>query len=335
MSQRTSVLLIPDTYGWAWHHMAKGIATYSPPPFRVQCAMPPDVSPLSSNHLLGHIFGTVMQMSLAEGHFPLRWSLRDASLIDHPGWFWSYDDSPYVFRRLTSKLRNRDVLLKRGRRCDVLLVKNERHYAKAMEMNLPAAYVPPAVDRRVFQYQEPADHEELIVGWCGQVPNGGERNQKGYHEVLVPLIQATVRAKLPIRYRINTRDANRAMDLHDMVNFYASCDVFLCTSMDEGGPQTILEAMSCGRPVISTECGFAPEVIQHGETGWLVERWYTEQDAEQTVQSLVELLVELVTQRDRLCKMGIEASNRVHERWTWEKNAKAWLMAMSGVSDEG
>jgi len=50
---------------------------------------------------------------------------------------------------------------------------------------------------------------------------------------------------------------------------YPAMDVFLCTSREEGGPCTILEAMACEVPVITTDVGHVPEVVTDGETGFI------------------------------------------------------------------
>jgi glycosyltransferase involved in cell wall biosynthesis len=50
---------------------------------------------------------------------------------------------------------------------------------------------------------------------------------------------------------------------------YPAMDVFLCTSSEEGGPCTILEAMACGVPVVTTDVGHVPEVIADGVTGFI------------------------------------------------------------------
>jgi glycosyltransferase involved in cell wall biosynthesis len=46
-------------------------------------------------------------------------------------------------------------------------------------------------------------------------------------------------------------------------------DVFLMTSEFEGLPIALLEAMSLGKPVVSTRVGGIPEVLEDGVTGFL------------------------------------------------------------------
>lgn len=53
--------------------------------------------------------------------------------------------------------------------------------------------------------------------------------------------------------------------------YYRSFDVFLNTSFHEGIPLTILEAMAWAKPVIAAKVGGIPEIIDHEESGILVE----------------------------------------------------------------
>lgn len=50
---------------------------------------------------------------------------------------------------------------------------------------------------------------------------------------------------------------------------FLCADLFLLPSEQESFGLTALEAMNCGVPVIATETGGLPEVITHGETGYL------------------------------------------------------------------
>ena len=56
----------------------------------------------------------------------------------------------------------------------------------------------------------------------------------------------------------------------DAVDFIATADVLVNPSDVEGLPLVILEAMMAGTPVVATDVGGVPSVIQDGETGRLV-----------------------------------------------------------------
>ncbi len=47
-------------------------------------------------------------------------------------------------------------------------------------------------------------------------------------------------------------------------------DIYVCPSLDESLPLTILEAMSVARPIVATSVGGIPEIIRQHETGLLV-----------------------------------------------------------------
>lgn len=50
---------------------------------------------------------------------------------------------------------------------------------------------------------------------------------------------------------------------------YQAADLFVCPSIEDGGPMMISEAMLCGAPVVAFDSGIAPELIRTGETGYL------------------------------------------------------------------
>ena len=55
----------------------------------------------------------------------------------------------------------------------------------------------------------------------------------------------------------------------DVPQLLAASNVFLLTSIGEGIPLTIIEAMAAGVPIVSTNVGGIPEMMTHGESGFL------------------------------------------------------------------
>jgi glycosyltransferase involved in cell wall biosynthesis len=56
----------------------------------------------------------------------------------------------------------------------------------------------------------------------------------------------------------------------DMVRVYADLDVVALTSLNEGSPVALIEALASSRPVVSTAVGGVPEVVLNGQTGLTV-----------------------------------------------------------------
>jgi glycosyltransferase involved in cell wall biosynthesis len=57
---------------------------------------------------------------------------------------------------------------------------------------------------------------------------------------------------------------------HDTPEIVAALDAFLLCSRNEASPVSILEALACAVPVISTRVGSVAETVRDGETGYLV-----------------------------------------------------------------
>jgi glycosyltransferase involved in cell wall biosynthesis len=58
----------------------------------------------------------------------------------------------------------------------------------------------------------------------------------------------------------------------DLPAIYADLDVVALSSLNEGLPVTIIEALAAARPVVATDVGAVRDLVSPGETGWLAAR---------------------------------------------------------------
>lgn len=68
----------------------------------------------------------------------------------------------------------------------------------------------------------------------------------------------------------------------NLSSYYQNSDIFVLASFSEGMSNSLLEAMSSGMIVVSSNVGAAPEIIEHGKNGFLFEN--------QNLQALVDIL---------------------------------------------
>lgn len=56
----------------------------------------------------------------------------------------------------------------------------------------------------------------------------------------------------------------------DLPSLYATFDAVVLSSINEGTPVAVIEAMAAGLPIVSTAAGGVGDVVEHGVTGWIV-----------------------------------------------------------------
>ncbi len=85
----------------------------------------------------------------------------------------------------------------------------------------------------------------------------------------------------------------------DIPSFFADKSVYILSSIIDGAPVTILEAMHCGVPVIvSDNCG-TKDIVQEGKTGWVVPN--------RNATAIKEKILEAYADPSRTAEMGRQA----------------------------
>lgn len=170
------------------------------------------------------------------------------------------------------------------------------------------AYTPNGVDHKTFAPVEPLSAAgPLRVAFAG---NKKHDWLKGISEFIEPLRQFPW-----LEVRIAMPQEGCYVPPEEMPRFYNASDVYLCASASEGFSLSVLEASSCGRPVISTRVGGCEELIQDGVNGYFVE---------QHLESIAARLAELHEDRELLRQMGENSRAAIEADWTWELRAKNW-----------
>ena len=108
--------------------------------------------------------------------------------------------------------------------------------------------------------------------------------------------------------------------------FLTEIDVYALFSGLEGLGQTIIEASFMKKPIISTNVGGIPELIEDSKTGFLVEK--------QNSDEIIEKINTLVNNDDQRKQMGILGRSFIEKNFNWEIIAKKFSDIMNSYLDK-
>jgi glycosyltransferase involved in cell wall biosynthesis/2-polyprenyl-3-methyl-5-hydroxy-6-metoxy-1,4-benzoquinol methylase len=118
-------------------------------------------------------------------------------------------------------------------------------------------WCPNGFEPAVFRPADPRSGP-LRIGWAGNQNDPC----KGLHDVLKPAAGSDFELVL----------AGGDLDSAAMGRFYSSIDVLCVASTAEGEPLTLVEGMAAGVFPVAVDVGIVPELVRHGEDGFIVGR---------------------------------------------------------------
>ncbi len=189
------------------------------------------------------------------------------------------------------------------------------------------ALVPNAVDTNLFAPS--TEHEENLIVWVGRfVPEKGlpflikaakiiSKEKNNVKFLLIgygpsrPMI-----AELAKKYGLlgKSVDILGPLNHKEIAKILSRATLFVFPSIREGMPLALLEAMSCGLPVIVSDFPGVSDVIKNGINGLIV----PSKDASELSKSILYLLENQSTRQ----RLGENARNSIIHRHSWDKVTK-------------
>ncbi|MFX0141379.1 MAG: glycosyltransferase family 4 protein [Candidatus Hodarchaeota archaeon] len=176
------------------------------------------------------------------------------------------------------------------------------------------------------QYNIPFDKK--IILYVGRIDwnKGLDLSIRSFSNVLMDVPDAImVLVGGDYGYSTCLKDLTNKLNISDKVFFvgevsenalysaYAATDVFLLTSVYEGLPTVVLEAMACGVPVIASNKGGTSHVIEHGKDGFLTEFG--------NVMDTARFITNLLRNQKLRSVIGNNGKELVEKKYSWAHNS--------------
>lgn len=178
--------------------------------------------------------------------------------------------------------------------------------------------IPDGVDLELFspQIDAPAKERPLSIGWVGNSAWGITLGHdfKGTRMVLEPALDLLRGYGLQFTLHIADK-AERPLPRAAMPEFYKNIDVLVCSSLFEGTPNPVLEAMASGTAVVSTDVGIVPEILGPIQMQFLLK--------ERSPHTLAAALARLIREPETLAALKHENLQR-RDTLDWHTRWPAW-----------
>jgi glycosyltransferase involved in cell wall biosynthesis len=110
-----------------------------------------------------------------------------------------------------------------------------------------------------------------------------------------------------------------------LAEIYSAADLYILPSLEDNLPNTMLEAMACGTPVVSFPVGGMPDMIQNGETGFVAEDMNSE--------SLASAILKALGDHQKRKEMTVHCRRLIEANYTLAHQAKNYLKLFEELHD--
>ena len=107
------------------------------------------------------------------------------------------------------------------------------------------------------------------------------------------------------------------IEKNNLVKLYQNSTIFVLPSYREGIPTVLLEAMSCGLPVVATDVRGNHDLVTNGKNGILVQA--------RNPKKLADAILKILENRKLSEKLGNAARKTIVEKYTWDNVSSKFL----------
>lgn len=178
----------------------------------------------------------------------------------------------------------------------------------------------PAVDKALAKTKLNLPPDKLVIGYVGRIAREKDvltlyhafvRIRKEYQNAVLLIIGNGLKELIDVMSKKNVIILPAQ---NDIVPYYQAMDIFVQPSLTETTSLTVMEAMSCGLPIVSTKVGFIKNYIVKDVNGMFFEK--------QNAYSLSTKLEILITNKDLREKLGKNARETIVNHYQWEHTAQ-------------
>ncbi|MEO2072881.1 MAG: glycosyltransferase family 4 protein [Zunongwangia sp.] len=181
--------------------------------------------------------------------------------------------NPFIKAPIVTMLHSADIDIRKSnmliifitklvvKRSSFILYLNEDMKRTISNYNSNILYLPCGVDSNFFidkNFHKSVD--SFTIGFPGN-PKRPEKNFKLFEEIMEVLRKEKFNCKVVIFH---------GMTRSEVVDSLNSCDVLVMTSISEGSPQIIKEALSCNIPIVSSEVGDVEVLLNNVKNSFVI-----------------------------------------------------------------
>lgn len=165
--------------------------------------------------------------------------------------------------------------------------------------------------RKGFQYLQPALQKLAEKGWSKDVEL---------------VIFGAAEPDNPPKMGMESHYMGHVDDERSMALLYCAVDLFVLPSIQDNLPNTIMESLACGTPVVAFDVGGVSDMVEHKKNGYLVKALDT--------TDLAEAIEWVLGDQKRLKSLAIAAREKAVLEYSIELQAKRYLQLYEEITDK-